>query len=53
MSLMGYEADELKDASYAIASILTTVNPDNDPFLFGNLVVAKDFIDGILVEGRV
>ena len=52
MSLMGYEADELKDASYAIVSILTTLNPDDDPFLFGNLCVAKDFIDLVIQENE-
>ena len=51
--MLGYEVTEILDASDALAAVLTTINPDDDPWLHSNLCVAKDFIDGLLAEGYV
>jgi hypothetical protein len=49
--MLGYELDDLKDMINAVESVLTTVNSDDDPWLYNNLVIAKDFLGGLWAEG--
>ena len=41
--MLGYERDDLDNMVLAIDSALTTVNPDDDPWLHRNLTQASDF----------
>jgi hypothetical protein len=40
--MLGYERDDLDNMVLAIDSALTTVNPDDDPWLHRNLTQASD-----------
>jgi hypothetical protein len=50
--MLGYEKDDLKDMIHSVESVTTTVNSDNDPWLYSNLVMTKDFLSGLLAEGH-
>ena len=49
--MLGYELKDLDEMVYAIESVLTTVNSDDDPFLFNNLWKSKEFLQGLWAEG--
>ena len=49
--MLGYELKDLDEMIYAIGSVLTTVNSDDDPFLFNNLWKAQEFLKGLWAEG--
>ena len=49
--MQGYEIDDLDNMVLAIDSALTTVNPDDDPWLHSRLFMARDFLDGLWAEG--
>jgi len=49
--MLGYERDDLDNMVLAIDSALTTVNPDDDPWLHRNLTQASDFLSGLWAEG--
>ena len=49
--MLGYEMDDLKDMIASVEAVLTTVNSDNDPWLFNSLVITKDFLGGLWAEG--
>ena len=53
MALLGYEETDVTDMIDALDSVLTTINSDEDPWLYNNTWRAKDFLKGLLVEGRV
>lgn len=46
----GYSVKELDEMVYAIQSVLTTVNSDDDPWLHGNLWKAQEFLQGLRVS---
>ena len=52
MPLVGYEAVDADDMVLAIASVMTTINSDDDPWLFNSLWKTKDFIEGLIAEER-
>ena len=49
--MLGYERDDLDNMVLAIDSALTTVNPDDDPWLYNNLWKAQEFLQGLWAEG--
>ena len=49
--MLGYELSDQEDMVVAIQSVLTTVNPDNDPWLYNNLKMAESFLQGLWAEG--
>ena len=49
--MLGYTVDNANQMESAVASALTTVNFDNDPFLFDGLYMAKELIQGLIEEG--
>jgi len=49
--MLGYTKAELDDMIGAVNAAITTVNPDDDPWLHGNLVKATDFLNGLWAEG--
>lgn len=49
--MLGYEIDDLRDMINAVESVLTTVNSDDDPWLYNNLIITKDFLGGLWAEG--
>jgi hypothetical protein len=49
--MLGYEMADVDEMIYAIGSVLTTVNSDDDPFLFNNLWKAQEFLKGLWAEG--
>ena len=49
--MLGYEVSDQEDMVTAIQSALTTVNPDDDPWLYNNLWKAQEFLQGLWVEG--
>ena len=52
MPLVGYEGIDADDMVLAISSVMTTVNSDDDPWLWNSLWKSKDFIEGLMSEGR-
>ena len=52
MPLVGYEEVDALDMVLGVESILTTISSDDDPWLYNTLWKTKDFIEGMLVEGR-
>ncbi len=51
--MLGYIDTDLIDMINALDSVLTTINSDDDPWLYNNTWRAKDFLEGLLAEGRV
>jgi len=49
--MLGYTLENVNHMENAIASALTTVNFDDDPFLFDGLYMAKELIQGLIEEG--
>ena len=49
--MLGYERDDLDNMVLAIDSALTTVNPDDDPWLSGSLNMTLVFLQGLWAEG--
>ena len=49
--MLGYTKTDLDEMTNAIDSALTTVNPDDDPWLHRNLTQASDFLSGLWAEG--
>ena len=52
MPLVGYEMVDACDMVEALAAVMTTVNSDDDPWLHNSLWKSKDFIQGLISEGR-
>jgi hypothetical protein len=50
--MLGYDKSDYNDMLYAVQSALTTVNPDDDPFLYNNLFKTIDFFMGLESEGH-
>jgi hypothetical protein len=49
--MLGYEENDLDEMIGAIQSALTTVNSDDDPWLYNNLWKAQEFLQGLWSEG--
>jgi len=49
--MLGYEVYDQEEMVTAIQSALTTVNPDDDPWLYNNLWKAQEFLKGLWAEG--
>jgi hypothetical protein len=49
--MLGYEVSDQEDMVNAIQSALTTVNPDDDPWLYNNLNMTLTFLRGLWEEG--
>ena len=49
--MLGYTEKDVDEMVYALQSILTTVNPDDDPLLHGDLSKTKEFLEGLWAEG--
>jgi hypothetical protein len=50
--MLGYEKDDLKNMIHSVESAAATVDSDNDPWLYGSLVMTQDFLSGLLAEGH-
>jgi len=50
-TMLGYEMSDVDDMIYALDSVLTTINSDDDPWLYNNTWRAMDFLKGLQVEG--
>ena len=53
MSLMGYTETDILDMQYAIEEAVFYLPPSNHDTTRLNLQNAYDFLDGLLVEGRI
>lgn len=53
MSLLGFDETDVEDMVYALDSVLTTINSDDDPWLYNNTWRAKELLRGLIVEGRI
>ncbi len=51
--MLGYIETDVIDMINALDSVLTTINSDDDPWLYNNTWRAKDFLEGVLAEGHV
>ena len=49
--MLGYSKEDLDEMTNAIDSAMTTVNPDDDPWLHSRLYMASDFLKGLWAEG--
>jgi hypothetical protein len=49
--MLGYELSDQEEMVTAIQSILTTINSDDDPWLYNNLWKAQEFLQGLWAEG--
>jgi len=49
--MLGYATTDLDEMVSAIQSALTTVNSDDDPWLYNNLWKAQEFLQGLWAEG--
>ena len=49
--MLGYELSDLDDMIYALDSVLTTINSDDDPWLYNNTWRAKEFLQVLWAEG--
>jgi hypothetical protein len=51
--MLGYIDTDITDMIDALDSVLTTINSDDDPWLYNNTWRAKDLLEGLLAEGHV
>jgi hypothetical protein len=49
--MLGYCKEDLDEMISAVQSALTTVNPDDDPWLYNNLFQVTEFMNGLWAEG--
>jgi hypothetical protein len=49
--MLGYRQGDISDMIGAVASALTTVDFNNDPWLHDNLFKTTEFLNGLLEEG--
>ena len=49
--MLGYELSDQEDMVVAIQSAITTVDFNNDPWLYDNLKKAESFLQGLWAEG--
>jgi hypothetical protein len=49
--MLGYELSDQEDMVTAIQSALTTVNSEDDPWLYNSLKMAESFLQGLWAEG--
>ena len=49
--IAGYISTDVDDMVYALDSVLTTINSDDDPWLYNNTWRAKELLQGLQVEG--
>ena len=49
--MLGYISTDVDDMVYALDSVLTTINSDDDPWLYNNTWRAKELLQGLQVEG--
>jgi hypothetical protein len=51
--MLGYLDIDVMDMIDALDSVLTTINSDDDPWLYNNTWRAKDLLQGLLAEGHI
>ena len=51
--MLGYIETDVTDMIDALDSVLTTINSDDDPWLYNDTWWAKDLLEGLLAEGRI
>jgi hypothetical protein len=51
--MLGYKDTDVTDMIDALDSVLTTINSDDDPWLYNNTWRAMDLLQGLLAEGHV
>ena len=51
--MLGYRDTDVIDMVNALDSVLTTINSDDDPWLYNNTWRAKDLLEGLLATGHV
>jgi hypothetical protein len=51
--MLGYIETDVRDMIDALDSVLTTINSDDDPWLYNNTFRAKDLLEGLLAEGHI
>ncbi len=49
--MLGYANTDLDDMIYALDSVLTTINSDDDPWLYNTTWRAMELLKGLQVEG--
>ena len=49
--MLGYIDTDVTDMIDALDSVLTTINSDDDPWLYTNTERAKELLEGLLAEG--
>lgn len=51
--MMGYTEDDIEQMKYGIQSAILLINTDENPAITRYLQETADFLDGLLVEGRI
>lgn len=51
--MLGYQVSDVTDMTNALDSVLTTINSDDDPWLYNNVWRAKDLLDGLIATGHI
>ena len=51
--MLGYIESDVTDMIDALDTVLTTINSDDDPWLYNNTWRAMDLLKGLLAEGHV
>ncbi len=51
--MLGYVETDVTDMINALDSVLTTINSDDDPWLYNNTHAAMELLEGLLVEGYI
>jgi hypothetical protein len=52
MPLVGYEQVDAEDMVLALSDVLKPMSSDDNPWLWNSLWKTKDFIEGLMAEGR-
>lgn len=51
--MLGYTEQDIIDMKYAIESADLFIDSDKNPAIHNYLIMAADFFEGLLVEGRI
>jgi hypothetical protein len=53
MTLMGYTQEEINKMIYGVESADLLINADEHPAIHRYLVETSDFLNGLIIEGRI
>lgn len=51
--MLGYQVSDINDMTYALDSVLSIIDSDDDPWLYNNIWQAKNLLEGLVAQGHI